>query len=505
MHSEVEAPATFEGTGSFSVEPALPAGLVLQEDGRIAGCVEDPELFGTSSVHVVTLANSGGETTAEVTVSLSDAKREFFEYVDAHQSDYIQDLSKCVAIPSEPANEEALSQVMDWLEDYASNKLQSKTELLGDGVVGITLGNDDAKKTLCVYGHLDVKTPGSPDMYKLSVGDLLTGAGVSGAKGPLVAWLSCAEAYIALNKDFPVNLKFLVENSGVCSSNKLQEALEGSLGATFVSNVDLFCVSETNWLAQKPCLTYSTRGFVHATASVEASAGNIGSAAGGTVHEAMSNAATLMAAAAALSPPVSADTRADHQEITDISFELDQLSYTSACSSKEDHLNKLWKQPCVSILGMNSGATQPASHISAHMLPKQVSFEFAVRTVEGQNNDQVVEHVQATLDETFKQCASSNTFELAVNHSVRPFRADSGDTNYAAAEAAISEVYGGAPDYVRDGDTVAAASILADLTGKSVCLMPVGSAQSVGTDNMDANNFKEGIKVAGMYMENIAA
>lgn len=84
-----------------------------------------------------------------------------------------------------------------------------------------TLGENKAKKTLLVYGHLDVQPAHIDDgwntePFKLIEKDRkLFGRGSTDDKGPVVAWVNAIETMQKLNVDIPVNIKvnFLKPNN----------------------------------------------------------------------------------------------------------------------------------------------------------------------------------------------------------------------------------------------------------------------------------------------------
>lgn len=75
------------------------------------------------------------------------------------------------------------------------------------------LGNDSKKKTLCIYGHLDVQPAAKSDGWDSEPFVLtekngkLYGRGSSDDKGPVLGWLHAIQAFKANNVELPVNLK----------------------------------------------------------------------------------------------------------------------------------------------------------------------------------------------------------------------------------------------------------------------------------------------------------
>ena len=76
---------------------------------------------------------------------------------------------------------------------------------------------DPKKKTVCVYGHLDVQPAAKEDGWNTDPFVLtekdgkLFGRGSTDDKGPALSWLWIVEAHQALGVELPVNIKILFE------------------------------------------------------------------------------------------------------------------------------------------------------------------------------------------------------------------------------------------------------------------------------------------------------
>jgi len=76
-----------------------------------------------------------------------------------------------------------------------------------------TLGTDPKKKTVLIYGHLDVQPALKSDGWDTEPFDLvekdgkLYGRGSTDDKGPVLGWIHALQAYKDLKIDVPVNLK----------------------------------------------------------------------------------------------------------------------------------------------------------------------------------------------------------------------------------------------------------------------------------------------------------
>lgn len=157
-----------------------------------------------------------------------------------------------------------------------------------------TLGKDASKKTVLVYGHLDVQPALKEDGWNTNPFELteidgkLFGRGASDDKGPVLCWIHAIEAYQKLNIPLPLNVKFVFEGMEESGSEGLDDLLMQRKN-DFLANVDYVCISDNYWLGKKrPCLTYGLRGLAYFQIEVECATKDLHSGVfGGTVHEAM--------------------------------------------------------------------------------------------------------------------------------------------------------------------------------------------------------------------------
>lgn len=75
------------------------------------------------------------------------------------------------------------------------------------------IGNDPSKKTVCIYGHLDVQPAAKEDGWNTEpfvltrIDDKLYGRGSSDDKGPVLAFIHAIEALQKSASGLPVNVK----------------------------------------------------------------------------------------------------------------------------------------------------------------------------------------------------------------------------------------------------------------------------------------------------------
>jgi nonspecific dipeptidase len=164
-----------------------------------------------------------------------DQDKELFQYFEQNAETYIQQLAEFVAIPSisaEGPRRPDVVRAIEWYQGWCE-KLGGHTTLrplgkqtLPDGteldLPPVLLAEfpgkpDPSKKTLVVYGHLDVQPAAisdgwDTDPFVLTEKDgKLFGRGATDDKGPTTAWLWVIEAYQKLGRPLPVNIRCVFE------------------------------------------------------------------------------------------------------------------------------------------------------------------------------------------------------------------------------------------------------------------------------------------------------
>ena len=249
--------------------------------------------------------------------------------------------------------------MMDWTKGHIE-RLGGKANLVANPVgtadralPPILLGEfvvDPKKKTVCVYGHLDVQPAAKEDGWNTDPFNLvekdgkLYGRGSTDDKGPALSWLWIVEAHQQLGVELPVNIKICYEGMEEFGSDGLFELIrDESKPGKFLNDVvrrgccvatgvpyraryqipickffhvyckhnvtciaftnyscfyaqDFFCISDNYWIGKtKPCLTYGLRGMAYFQLTVDGCRQDLHSGVvGGTVHEAMTDLVKLM-------------------------------------------------------------------------------------------------------------------------------------------------------------------------------------------------------------------
>uniref|UniRef100_A0A674A969 Carnosine dipeptidase 1 n=1 Tax=Salmo trutta TaxID=8032 RepID=A0A674A969_SALTR len=392
--------------------------------------------------------------------------------------------------------------------DMTAEKLQAmggKVELVDIGVqelpdgktvalpkvVTAQFGSDPSKKTVCVYGHVDVQPAKLEDgwatePYNLTdINGNLYGRGASDNKAPVLAWIHTVEVYQALSIDLPVNVKFLIEGMEETGSNGL-DAMIVAQKDTFFSDVDYIIISDCGWLSRRPALTYGTRGNCYFFAEVEGPKQDLHSGVyGGTVIEPMTDLIgildTLISPSGKILIPgireaVASLSDEEWKMYQDIEFDIEsfkskigvsQLMY----SNKVDLLAHRWRYPTVTIHGIEGAFSGPGSKT---VIPAKVIAKFSIRQVPNMDPAVVKKQVTDYLCSVFAKRKSPNKLKVTMIIGAKPWLADTKHPLYEAGKAAVKRVFNVEPDLIREGGTIPIAKTFEDVTGKSIIMMPIG-------------------------------
>ena len=227
-------------------------------------------------------------------------------FIDQNKDKYIKALCEAVAIQSVsawPDKRGEIKQMVQWTEkrlkslgvdvslrDVGEQRLPDGRKIPLPPVLFGSYKSPGAKKTVLIYGHLDVQPALMEDGWNTEPFVLtekdgkLYGRGSSDDKGPVLCWLHAIEAFKAIGEEVPVNLKFVFEGMEESGSEGLDDLLFAEKDE-FLSDVDYVCISDNYWLGtDKPCITYGLRGICYFGIEVECSLKDLHSGVfGGTV------------------------------------------------------------------------------------------------------------------------------------------------------------------------------------------------------------------------------
>lgn len=467
---------------------------------------------------------------------------DIFKYIDSKQEVFVERLAEAVAIRSVsgcPEEREEVRKMVHYtakmigdlggttrLAELGMQTLEDGTQLPLPPVLLGQIGSDPQKKTVLLYGHLDVQPAKKDDGWD-SEPFLLTerdgklfGRGSSDDKGPVLACLHAVEAFQKSGQQLPINLKMVFEGMEESGSEGLDDLLVRLKEEGWMKDVDYVCISDNYWLGEKkPCITYGLRGICYFFIEVECASKDLHSGVfGGSVHEAMSDLIALMASLVdnkghILVPHIydSVEQLTPKELSSYDSIDFDMESYRKEIghgrlihAEKKDVLMHRWRYPSLSLHGIQ-GAFDTAG--SKTVIPRKVVGKFSIRLVPHMEPATVERLVVDHLTDVHKKRDSPNTVKVTLGHGGRPWVSDFNHPNYVAGREAVKDVYGEEPDMTREGGSIPVTLTLEQVTGKNVMLLPVGACDDGAhsqNEKINRSNYIKGTKLLASYFYQIS-
>ncbi|KAG5678013.1 hypothetical protein PVAND_007722 [Polypedilum vanderplanki] len=475
-------------------------------------------------------------------MSLPEILNKLFAHIDGNHNKYIETLAEAVSIKSisaHPKHRDECQRMIDWTQykletlgivcEQVNIGMQSlpdnSTLKLPNVLLGVTKNFDPKKKTVVVYGHLDVQPAEYSDgwetePFKLTLRDgKLYGRGASDDKGPIIAWMNAIEAYHNIGTELPINLKFVLEameESGSLGLNKMLISRKD-----WFDDVDYICITDTAWLGnEQPCISHGLRGLSYFRIEVECASKDLHSGVfGGVIHEALTDLIHLMSQLVdcngkILIPGIYDDvepiTPNENEIYEKITFDVDAFHKSLGTPGKLLYDTKIallqhrWRFPCLSLHGIEG-----AFHESGQktVIPKKVIGKFSIRTVPNQSTEKIEKLVVDYINQKFKEWGSPNKMKCFMSHGAKPFNENPFHENYLAATKAIKHVYNLEPDIIRGGSTVPVTLYFQEVSGRNVLLLPLGCSDDGAhsqNEKINLRNFFDGSKVLASYIYEVS-
>ena len=469
--------------------------------------------------------------------------KKFFAFIDEHKEEYIKNLGDAVEIKSVSAWPHTREEIVKMVHlvgdrvkalgasieycDVGMQTLPDGSKLKLPPVLMGELGNDPNKKTLLVYGHLDVQPALKEDGWDYEPFVLtqdngkLYGRGSTDDKGPVLGWVHALQAYQALGIGIPVNMKFCFEGMEESGSEGLDELLMSRKDTEFMKSVDYVCISDNYWLGKnKPCITYGLRGICYFSIEVECCSKDLHSGVfGGTVHEGMADLIAMMNTLLDKDGKILVDnlmeqvapvTSEEEAKYKTIDFNVEDYQNdikTNKLMHNQDKIKTLmarWRFPSLSLHGIEGAFSEPGAKT---VIPRKVIGKFSIRIVPDQTPEFVEKCVVDYLNKKWQQRGSKNKMAVYQHGSGgKPWTSDPDHPNYLAGRRATQMVYGVEPDLTREGGSIPVTLTLQEATGKSVMLLPMGACDDGAhsqNEKIDIRNYIEGTKLLGAYLHEL--
>lgn len=472
---------------------------------------------------------------------------QIFQYLDDHQEQQIALLENAVAIPSVSAWPRTHRLHSRKCAEFFAERLQSlgliaelrelEPKQIVDGqeyelpplVLGRLAEESSMKKTLLIYGHIDVQPAAKSDGWNSEPFVLeerdgkLYGRGSTDDKGPVLGWMNAIEAFQKTGAELPVNVRFLLEGMEESGSEGLEDCLRAMKKTEdpFLQGVDFCVISDSYWLGtKKPCVAYGLRGAVRFTINIRCANQDLHSgAAGSLVYEAMNDLVWLMSQLISvdgriLVPGIYEKVRGltEEEAKTYESIDYDVQGRKADIGAAkfvydEDPMKQLqgiWRNPWLSLHGIEGAFSDTGFKT---VIPGRVIGKFSIRTVPDMTPQDTIDKVIKYLNDLWKQRGSPNDVVFDSPDAGEWYYADPNSTNYLAARKAVKLVFGVEPDLIREGGSIPITGVIHECTGKDVCLLPIGCSNDGAhsqNEKIDRFNYISGAKLMAAYFQKLA-
>ncbi|XP_026190986.1 uncharacterized protein LOC34624195 [Cyclospora cayetanensis] len=306
------------------------------------------------------------------------------------------------------------------------------------------------------------------------------------------------------------------ENGSIGLADAVAQKASWLHGARFLICNNSYWADDTT-----PCLVYGMRGVldirVEATSGSDFSGYHSG-VHGGVVEEPMQSLVHLLGC---IADP--ATGRVTVPRFYDSVLPPDPTEVSSQAA-----IRRSWLEPSLSLLGINTSLKGKCAHVGGAMrvIPSTACAEISLRLVPQQSPKEVFALVRNYLEESFAKISCTSKLTVQCLRQGRSWRADLEAPRtralYGAAHAAIKEVWGVDPLYVREGGSMPAIPFLADslrkLTGPhgshggleevAICQLPFGQASDnahLPNERLGIRQVEKGVDVLACTLEYLAA
>ena len=153
----------------------------------------------------------------------------FEAYVQAHQERFLQEFGEAIAVPSVAAQKRGLKEMADLLTKRFRKLGATVRQYPIDGGSPVVYAEIGAgPRTLLIYNHYDVQPEDPVDLWDSDPFTLthrdgkLYGRGVADDKGELFSRLQALEAWLAVEKELPLKIKWVMEGEEEIGSVHLE-------------------------------------------------------------------------------------------------------------------------------------------------------------------------------------------------------------------------------------------------------------------------------------------
>lgn len=387
----------------------------------------------------------------------------------------------CASVSADPAFEPGMAAAREFLiKRFTEIGLENVQLLDGGGHKAVYADwlHAPGKPTLLVYGHYDVQPPDPLSAWDTEPfvltrkGDRIYGRGASDNKGSSTIAIESLAAYLAIEGEFPFNVRCLFEGEeevGAVSLPAIFERYRDLLRADLVLSAD----GGRNgfW----PAINVGCRGVnaLEVTLKTSAVRDLHSGRYGGTTRNALHDMARLLASlhdekgtvvVEGFLPEAARLTEQQRQHAAELNLNEDEFfaSFGGVAHGYPEYtaIERLTLMPTVEINGMWGGYTGPGSKT---VIPNTAHAKITIRLVAGQDPQDTANAVIAHLE---AHAPKGTSIEIQSDRNGAPaYSLDEDSPLVVAADRVLREVTGETPVRVRSGGTSPITSTIRERLG----------------------------------------
>ena len=408
------------------------------------------------------------------------------DYLDAKQSQFVDELLNFVRIPSVSASDDHILDVVaagNWVvQRLISAGVENVRMIPTEGhpiVYGDWLNAGPKKPTVLIYGHFDVQPaepfelwqtpPFSPEVRDGKV----WGRGASDDKGGMLIPILSVEALLETTGRLPVNVKFLFEGQEEIGSPNLPAFIAAN-GSLLKADM-IFSADGSQWAEDQPNLITGLKGLISAEIIVTgANSDQHSGQQGGGIANPIQGLSHIIASMKGIDGKVK--VAGFYDNVSDLTVEdraaiarvpFDEAQYISDLGIPdvfgEDGYStreRLWARPTFELNGIWGG--WQGNGIKT-VLPAQAFAKITCRLVANQKPDTIFAQLRTHIE---AHCPSGLRVTVErLAGSADPFLALPGHNSSTVAAEVLTEVYGKSPYITRTGGSIPVMTMLLNELG----------------------------------------
>lgn len=363
--------------------------------------------------------------------------------ITARFDGYMDQLAKLVAIPSiawdafDPSNltksAETVAGLFRELNFFDEIEIVSApTEESGQGAPAILARRQakNGKPQILLYAHHDVQPPGDLSVWNSEpfelkiVGDRAYGRGAADDKAGILVHLGSLQILQELSEIDPdLGISLFIEGEEEAGSPSFENFL--NLNAKKLQADVIIVADSGNWTTEIPAMTTSLRGLVAQTFTIKTLDHALHSGMyGGVVPDATMALIKVLAKLYNEDGSVAIDGL-ETFKVQPLPYTTEQLRVDSGLLptveplSKEDHLQALWGDPAVTVIGID----MPSVELSSNTLQPAVTAKVSLRIAPGQNPETALALLREHL---LKSAPFGSQIEFGEREAGNPYLDDPG-------------------------------------------------------------------------------